>query len=162
MSVDQSILTALTAALSADSENNALRLHLATLLLEGGQPAEALLHYTHILAKQPDHLDALSHAAKAAEAAGFAERAESYRRLYEALSWKQTKGLLDSLGEPSLPEAPPLPDLGRGGQVPPDDRPMPIPQRVGGDEEEDEDEGRWETERPESTLADVAGVEGVK
>ena len=84
MSVDQSILKALESALSNDPENSALRLHLAALHLEAGQPAEALLHYTHILERQPDHLEALPNAAKAAEAIGNTAKAESYRRLYEA------------------------------------------------------------------------------
>src|SRR2546425_270810 len=116
MSVDQSIIAALAAALANDSENMALRLHLASLLLQAGQPAEALLHYSHVLAKQPDHLDALSNAAKAAEAMGDTAKVEGYRRLYEALSWKQTKGLLDSLEDRTLPDVPPLPPVGRSGQ----------------------------------------------
>lgn len=163
MSVDNSILAALTAALANDPENMALRLHLAGLLLEAGQSAEALQHYTQILMKQPDHLDALPNAAKAAEAAGDKARADSYRRLYEALSWKQTKGLLDSLEERPLPDVPPLLPIERTETIPPDDRPTPIAQRVGGDEDEEEDdEGRWEIERPTITLEDVAGMEEVK
>src|SRR5437879_1499560 len=125
MAVDPSVLLALTTALEADNSNLPLRLHLAALLLDAGRANEALEHYIHILAKQPDHLEALSKAAQAADALGDTPKAESYRRLHEALSWKQAKGLLDGMVDRPLPDAPPGERSGRTPAVPPDDRPIP-------------------------------------
>src|SRR5690349_7976946 len=97
MAVDPSVILALTTALEADTNNVPLRLHLAALLLEAGRANEALEHYIAILARQPDHLESLSKAAQAADALGDTAKADGYRRLHEALSWKQAKGLLDGI-----------------------------------------------------------------
>src|SRR5579871_2330775 len=160
MPIDPSILLALSTGLEKDPDNIPLRMHLAAMLLEGGQAVEALNHYGVVLNRQPDHLEALSRAAQAAELSGDTQRAESYRRLKEALSWKQTKGLIDGLEDRPLPEK--LAGTERSGQLPLDDRPLPVAQSAEGDAWEMEGVEVWETEIPEVTLADVAGMEEVK
>lgn len=106
MPVDPTIIAALEAALQGDAENVNLRLYLAGMLLESGRAAEALAHYTQILARQPAQLEALQNAALAAERVGETDRAAGYKRLYEALSWDRTKNLLNDPEEARLNETP--------------------------------------------------------
>lgn len=154
MSPDPGVIAVLTAAVENDPDNTPLRLHLAEMLTQAGQPSAALEHYAAVLARQPDHLDALRSAADAADATGDPIRAQGYRRLHESLSWNRTKNLLDGLEAPG-------PDLG-----PPPARPTP-PERVAVPLEDgpmfaEGDEDRFETERPTVTLDDVAGMAEVK
>src|SRR5262245_49802687 len=86
MPIDPTIITVLLSAVENDPENNALRLHLAALLFDSGRMEEVLNHCVVILTSQPDHTEALSYAARAAEAVGDEKRAEGYRRLLRALS----------------------------------------------------------------------------
>ncbi|HLK56078.1 MAG TPA: ATP-binding protein [Chthonomonadaceae bacterium] len=168
MAVDQSVIRALATALEADTNNLPLRLHLAALLLEAGRANEALEHYAVVLARQPDHLEALSKAAQAAQTLGDTTRAEGYRRLHEALSWKQAKGLVDGIEDRPLPETPDGERNTRQPAIPPDDRPIPLSVGSFEDaeiepfEEEEEKASPWEIERPGITLTDVAGMEEVK
>lgn len=162
--MDQSVIAALTAALDADKENLALRSHLAALLLEAKRPAEALEHLAHVLVREPDNVDALSKAAQAADATGETARAESYRRLVDALSWKRTKGLIDSMGEePSLPSQSPSRDPETRASWRQEER-VPVPQTADGEDYgwEEDPADKWQTERPSITLKDVAGMEEVK
>lgn len=105
MATDPSVILALTSALDSDAGNNALRVHLAALSLESSFAKEAPDHCKVVLAAQPDNVEALKQASAEAAAIGDAARCESFRRLYEALTWQQTRGLLDER------EVPPLPDL---------------------------------------------------
>lgn len=165
MSVDPSVIAAIAAAVEADPGNIGLRMHLSTLFLDAGRAQEALDACRAVLARQPDHVEALACAARAADAVGDTDAALGYRKLYDALGWKQTKGLLDDI--PSRP----LPDSA-SPRLPADDRPLPersendrrVPLgRYAAEDDEDEDtEEDWETERPGITLADVAGMEDVK
>jgi len=84
MPLDPAVRAALEAALGADPKATALRLHLASALLEAGDGAEALSHFTHVLAADPSHVEALRGAARAARACGD-PRAEAYERLLAAL-----------------------------------------------------------------------------
>jgi AAA+ superfamily predicted ATPase len=155
----------MTTAVGADPGNVGLRLHLATLLLDAGRGAEALEACRTILSGQPDHLEALSCAARAAEAAGDSAASIGYRKLYDALGWKQTKGLLDEFPDHQVPNAPSVPEMPSL-----DDRPSPQGQDNGrrvplgrySSDDDKEDDGEWEIERPGITLADVAGMEEVK
>jgi SpoVK/Ycf46/Vps4 family AAA+-type ATPase len=161
MPVDPSVIAAISAALSSDPDNTALRLHLGALYLEDGKPAEALEQYSVILAKQPDHLEALEKAAAAAEASGDSIRAHGYRRLHESLSWNRAKNLIDNL-EPPTDEPEPLTaeevvdSLARLGL---DDQGPRVPVFESHD---DRQQGAWDAERPEVTLKDVAGMNEVK
>src|ERR1700722_19690516 len=85
MAPDPSLLRALDAAVAADSSNPAIRIHLASLLLEADRPGEALSHLQVILASQPDHLEALALAARAASASGDTDLAKRWQRLHDAL-----------------------------------------------------------------------------
>ncbi|HLJ55014.1 MAG TPA: ATP-binding protein [Chthonomonadaceae bacterium] len=162
MPTDPTVLAALSTALESDAENVPLRLHLAGLLLESGRAQEALGHSATVLAAQPDHVEALKVASAAAAQTGDAAKADGFRRLHEALSWKQTAGMLDGLGIPPLPDVPSIPGAPRA-DPPPDDRLERSGIRIGGPLEEDaEPRGSWEIERPSVTLADVAGMNEVK
>ncbi len=81
MSVDPSVAAALEAAIAADPQNPALRVHLASLLVMAGDPARALEHAQAALAVAPDDAGALAAAYEAAVALGDRTRAESYERL---------------------------------------------------------------------------------
>jgi SpoVK/Ycf46/Vps4 family AAA+-type ATPase len=58
MPVDPELLAGLRAAVEAVPDNLALRLHVATLLLEAGQPAESLEHSSAVLALVPGQREA--------------------------------------------------------------------------------------------------------
>jgi len=156
MPVDPSVIAALSAAVSSDPDNVALRLHLASLYLDGGSPAEALEHLTTILGKQPDHLEALEKAAVAADKLGDAIRAHGYRRLRESLSWNRAKSLIDDISPEESEEPPTDRQEARLGI---DDRGPRVPVY---EKAENTESGAWEAERPEVTLADVAGMAEVK
>lgn len=178
MPVDPTIISAMKSAVDGDPDNLALRLHLASLLLESEQPQDALMHCAFVLAKQPAHLEALQKAMQAAEASGDKERATGYRSLYEALSWNQTKNMLDDI------EDRPLPESSRPTQKYADNSTLSgsfdtssdrNPNKKNEDSHQDNDpfllregsddsdtRGVWEAEEPDMTLADVAGMEEVK
>lgn len=161
MPVDPSIIIpAIAAAVEADPGNAALRLHLAGLLLQSGRAPEALEQCAAVLDKQPDNLEALRLAGDAADAAGDAIRAHGYRRLHEGLSWNRTKGLIDDIGGEDRPPPDAPAPLGLSADRRENLPPAAVPVREEGDG--DDDEGRWQTERPAVTLADVAGMADVK
>src|SRR5581483_11523505 len=86
MPVDRTVIDAITTAVEADPANVALRLHLVSLLIDAARPADALEHCGAVLRQEPDNVDALEKAVRAATAAGDTKRAESYRRLLTALT----------------------------------------------------------------------------
>lgn len=156
MAVDPSIIAALSIALNGDPDNIALRLHLASLLLDDKKPAEALEQYALVLSKQPDLLEALEKAAVAATECGDVLRAHSYRRLYESLSWNRAKNLID---DGATDEDLKANDSEPHARMALDYVGPRIPVR---EEKEETDPTGWEVERPEITLSDVAGMAEVK
>ena len=114
-------------AVEAEPGNAALRLHLAGLLLESGTAREALDQAATVLSGQPDNLEALRLASKAAEAAGETERARSYMRLLNALMGQSAKSLVEDAFADAEP--PPPPDFPEEGT-----RPQPSGTDVGGGE----------------------------
>jgi len=79
MSVDPELLRGLRASVESAPENVPLRLHLAAMLVDADEPAEALDHCAVILAREPAHREALRIAALAAEAAEDGERGDAER-----------------------------------------------------------------------------------
>jgi SpoVK/Ycf46/Vps4 family AAA+-type ATPase len=75
------VTAALEAAVSADPDNPALRVHLASLLLMSGDAQRALAHAKAALSVTPDDTEALVVARDAAQAGGEKELAERYGRL---------------------------------------------------------------------------------
>lgn len=164
MPTDPTVIAVLAAAAEKDPENIALRLHLISLLIEADQMSQALKHCGDVLNTQPDNVEALRFAARAAEATGETRRAEAYRRLLAAL-------------DPPLPQPPDIPRSSLDEADWPTDlsfiaeekTPAPLPAGVASpldsleltwqDEEKQE---FWEAEQPDVTLADVAGMEEVK
>jgi SpoVK/Ycf46/Vps4 family AAA+-type ATPase len=149
------VIAAILAAVQADPGNSALRVHLAELFLKANDHGQALDHASQVLALQPDHRDALRIAAAAAEESGDKIRAHGYQRLLDALGWNQAKGLIEGAG---------IEDKGDlEAQENSSSEEEPIRMRYSESSESDEDgQERFETERPEVNLADVAGMEEVK
>src|SRR3954447_21283828 len=136
MSVDPSVTDALERAIAGDPGNVALRLHLASLLVVGGDPGRALEHAQSVLAVSPSSTEALATARDAARALGDSARAQEYGRLLGALD--------GGMAVPAAPGPPPA-----NG---PDDDVADLCQI---DELE-------EALGPRVTLADVGGLEDVK
>jgi SpoVK/Ycf46/Vps4 family AAA+-type ATPase len=68
MPVDPELLAGLRAAVEAVPDNLALRLHVATLLLDAGRPAESLEHSSAVLALDPGQREAVELADRATAA----------------------------------------------------------------------------------------------
>ena len=188
MNIDPSVIAALEAAIEADPENSALRLHLASLEIQRGEAARALSQVQAILAVAPTHLEALSLAARAATACHRKEAAAGYRQLLAALAPELADATPDAAAGPrdqepkpaSAPAATKLsPAPGEEAKAPAE----PTASEASGAEDDGEDDsaprgkvvplkvvrggggsaaGLAETETPEVTLADVAGLEQVK
>jgi len=159
--VDPTIIAALRNAVQADAENIPLRLYLAGLLIGADRQEEALREASTVLARQPDNLEALRIAAKAADGLGDTTRAEGYRRLLRALGGSETE-----TAESAPTSDPPARDYTREEEV---DEPEAIPLRltdsffgISGDPERASAEELIESEEPRVTLASVAGMEAVK
>ena len=148
MSVDPSIIAAIAAAVESSPDSTPLRLHLATLLLDADRPQEALDQCAIILIREPDNREALRKAADAAFKSGDTIRAVSYGRLLDALGSSLVGENTPSLSSPPTPR--PSERMTNEGRVP----------ISSGDD--DEQPLHWETEKPDITLADVAGMEAVK
>lgn len=165
MSIDPSIILAIEAAANADPENMALRSHLASLLLAAGRCPEALAACRVVLSRRPDDFSTLDTAARSAEMAGDLEAAAGYRKLHEALGWKQTQGMLNEFDKPAL-----LADQSQPGNIRSDEEvnsDLRSPARVRADgtvagEDPSDSMDAWGMERVTLTLADVAGMEDVK
>jgi SpoVK/Ycf46/Vps4 family AAA+-type ATPase len=84
--MQDAILDALRKTLSQDPNNLPLRVHFVELLAEARQWQEALAEAQCVLAEKPDDAATLRFAAQACEALGNIVRAESYRRMADALS----------------------------------------------------------------------------
>jgi ATPase family associated with various cellular activities (AAA)/AAA+ lid domain len=67
--IDPELLEGLEAAVAVSPDNVPLRLHLGSLFLEAGRPADALEQCAAVLLRVPDHRDALELAARATMAA---------------------------------------------------------------------------------------------
>ena len=160
MSSNSSVLTALNAAIAANPGDAALRMHVASMLLEEGQAEAALSHYSAVLALDPVNLDALRGAATAAERAQQPARASAYRTLASSLG-----------GTVTAPPAPPTPPAEVVLRTVPPPAPTSVPGtpprlrviqggvEAPGDSTPDDSDL---LERPEITLADVGGLEQVK
>lgn len=153
MAIDKSILTAIAAAVEAEPENVALRLHLASLLFEDAQFGESLKQSQIVLANEPINTDALKKAADSAEKLGDLGKAESYRKVLNALRGEK---------ETEKPKPIYAPKFSAGddwADVLTDDDSEKIALKDGDAEEKD---FLFETETPDIKLSDVAGMEAVK
>jgi len=170
MSSDPNVIAAILAAVQASPENTALRLHLVTLLIAAARFEEALQHCGVVLNAEPDNLAALRLAAQAADGAGDTRRAESYRRLAQALGGAVELSPEPTNATPSVDDEIWPSDLNLPESTLEPDAELPPPLRLTNGPEsfdlawESEQPGEefWEAERPEITLADVAGMVEVK
>jgi SpoVK/Ycf46/Vps4 family AAA+-type ATPase len=155
MSALDSVISALGAAVTANPKDPALRLHLASVLVEAGQPAVALEHYAAVLALDPVNLAALKGAATAAEQSNDTARAAAYRKLHASLAGEAQPAPVMTIPSiaPSAPSAPPA-------------QPPKLRVIQGGvassNEAEPEQEELEEDLVPNVTLADVGGLAEVK
>ena len=147
---DPGVLESIAALVEKDPGNASLRCHLADLLLANGQAVESLSHAAAVLAHRPDDVVALGIAARAADAIGDREKAESYRRLVAALG-----ATTPPAPAPATAEPPQATQTGEGSS----------PGRVGlrlVEGNRVDDETCVEAEPSPVTLRDVAGMEAVK
>lgn len=152
MGADPSVLDVLRAAVEADKGNIALRLHLASLLIDVGEPLEALQHCQMVLATNPDHRNALGTAAKAAESAGDSIKASGYNKLIRGLGWNQAADLFSDVKDD---------DHESLGEDAPNEEALRLSHygALDGDELAEDSLDFLESD---VTLADVAGLEHVK
>jgi AAA+ superfamily predicted ATPase len=151
MSALDSVISALGAAVTANPKDPALRLHLASVLVDAGQPAAALEHYAAVLALDPVNLAALKGAATAAEKNDDTVRAAAYRKLHASLAGEPLPApvtVIPSVAPPATPAQPPRLRVIQGGVS------------SGGDVEPEEEPE--EDLIPSVTLADVGGLTEVK
>jgi AAA+ superfamily predicted ATPase len=129
------VIAGLYAAVEALPADSALRVHLGQLLMAEGRSEEALRQAEEALRLTPSDSGALVLAADAAEAEALTDRADEYRRLHDALESPSTGSSenADAAAEPVKLFA-----VGGTGGADPD------------------------TERPQVTLDDVAGMDDVK
>ena len=139
MSSDPSVVAAIEAAVAAAPGNVALRVHLAQLLVDAGRADAALDHARAALGHDPVNLEALGIAALAAGLTGETRAAAGYERLLSSL---QPTSSVTGPTETSQQQQPSIdaPDA-----------------NVDDDHAFDAD-----IERPNVTLADVAGMTTVK
>lgn len=165
MPLDQAVIDALSRAVAADPDNVQLALHLATLLLDDDQAAEALRRCQLVLDARPDEVAALVLAARASRALGDVEKAGRFKRIADAMSLAAADGKPGSAepdsASPDDGEASETTDSGRSSDIPDaaTERPKVTPLRL---VEGGLSEGAWTAERPTLKLADVAGMEQVK
>lgn len=172
--MDPSVIAVITAAVQTSPDNLALRVHLATLLAQAERWLESLEQAQTILARQPDHLEALGLAARACEILGENERAESYRRLLNALGGKAQPESSATSSQSSSPTSS-QPDLNTIPRFTEDGRPIPRfsdngtgsintsqPEALKVTTDDQDEILEYEVEGPKVTLADVAGMQEVK
>jgi len=155
MPVDPSVIQALESALAAAPENDALRLHLAELLVQAGRPDDALTHAVRIIGNNPADVSALRLGAAAALALGMDEQAGNYRRLADAMSdAPPPSAVINSASEGHGRITP------DGQEYAPDTADELL--RRWGDSVPPSEPEIGTTSRPSITLADVAGMNEVK
>jgi predicted Zn-dependent protease len=103
MSVDKSLISVLSSAVETDSQNIALRIHLASLLFSDNQFDLALFHYQQVLNQEPTNIEALDKAAQSAEKSGEIKKAAGYRKLFNALTG-QSKPQKSDNNSPPVPK----------------------------------------------------------
>lgn len=159
MSIDPSLIEALRKAVENDPENVSLRLHLAQVLLGASQAAEAIEHSTFVLARQPDHLDALKLAFESATALGDPLKAASYKNLYESIGLRRAQSMFDAAGvEEATDPSAKMSDVESADFEDASEEEDPVRLEAVGSRGGD----LFDAERPTITLADVAGMEAVK
>ncbi|HMS53763.1 MAG TPA: ATP-binding protein [Fimbriimonadaceae bacterium] len=139
---DPGLIDALQLAVEASPEVLPLRVHLCEILSKAGRHDEALIQVNEILRRKPDSIAALQIGATSAMEAGQRDLAESYQRMSAALG-RDASIVEDGPPVSGFPDEPSERlKLGHlsvgGGSVP------------------------TETERPVTTLKDVAGLADVK
>lgn len=168
MSDRQSVIEVLTKAVEANPNDVSLRLHLSSLLLEENENEKALEQACAVLNLQPDNLEALEKAGRAANALGQFEKANGYKRLRDALSGKkdaEQKAITpfddftdDILFNEFIDDEPKTP-ISAGPMFDFDDD---FEDKQFDDMLLDDGDEIWEVEEPDIRLDDVAGMEKVK
>jgi SpoVK/Ycf46/Vps4 family AAA+-type ATPase len=160
MPPDPDLFRALEAAVTADPTNAALRVHLAGLLLEADQPADALGHLELVLRDQPDHVEALGLAATAGGAIGD-HRALGWARLHASLTGSGTTEQVSTDDGAQVDGVHVDPARDKSERLPSDDGDGITPEGVDWDRFLD-DVLREAGQLPPVTLADVGGLNEVK
>lgn len=182
MAVDPAVRAALESVLAASPDNAAVRLHLASLLIDE-DPRQALHHCGIVLSAEPDNCQGLELGARAARGAGEPGRAAGYEHLLAALGGSTST----AAAGPAAASPPPAnaaavrpTDPMPPGPAPGPDRPVARPPEPTRMEREplaeseaiaaeqaidaflEEILGSADVEAPLVTLADVAGLDEIK
>ena len=166
MGANDPVIVALEAALEKEPADPALTAHLAGLLLADDRASEALLCCRAALERAPADRALLGLAARAAEASG-AGSAGGYRALLGALGEGEEPEASapppasDAAPDPAVSAPPPASDPAPATDPDPDPPVVPL-RAIDGGRPDDDSDGPARFERPEVTLADVGGLEGVK
>jgi len=80
------LISALEAAVASTPGNDALRVHLAELLVQTARFEEALIHATVVIGRNPVDVAALHVASEAARGLGKEEQAAAYMRIIDAVA----------------------------------------------------------------------------
>jgi len=168
MPLDPIVVDALNRAVAAEPNNTQLALHLATLLLDNAQAAQALQLCQQVLDAKPDEVAALALAARASRALGDTEKANRFQRMADAMARSDSGNPPASAPSASLPsddddgEDPDETDSPESSDDESDSEPQRtkvVPLRV---VEGGLSQGAWNVEKTTLKLADVAGMEQVK
>ena len=177
VAVDPAVRAALESVLAASPDNRAVRLHLASLLLDE-DPRVALHHCGVVLSAEPDNCQGLELGARAARAAGEPGRASGYERLLGALGSTSPPATTPPATSPQAtsspatdPQATDPPGPGQPRRPDPAPSPMqrePLAEGDAIDAEQaidaflEEILGANDVEAPLVTLAEVAGLDDIK
>jgi AAA+ superfamily predicted ATPase len=145
------VIAALEAAVATAPGETALRLHLAELLTTAGNHARALHHVREILTRDPGHVPALklfTRLRSSAASSGARDDERADRQENDENEDEEAEG--DEDDEPRA--------IGGGGKS----NVVQLSLLAGGRRPKDDASPFFEIERPEISLADVAGMEKVK
>jgi SpoVK/Ycf46/Vps4 family AAA+-type ATPase len=156
MAPNPAVIASIEASVASDPANFALRVHLADLLLDADRGQDALAQLEVVLQSQPDDIEALGLAGRAALIVGD-PRAPGWKRLHQALTGSPSDAPEGT--EAVLPESGSHPDPPIG----------PVPAEPGASSSEEPDWDRFLKEvlidaghQETITLADVGGLVEVK
>ncbi|SMB96862.1 ATPases of the AAA+ class [Deinococcus hopiensis KR-140] len=167
--VNDAVLQSLAQSLQADPDNDDLRLHLASLLLQNGRASETLPLAQHVLARQPAHVEALKLAYWSADETGDPAKAAGYQQLLNALTGVQVARpgehpALDPDGQYAYSSRDLNPSDANSARAAPPTPPANKARALRVQEPGDPRDASPFTEPhlPRVTFADVAGMQGVK
>lgn len=159
--MNESVISALQAALSANPDDQSICLHLAELLNQAGRSQEAAKYFDQLLQNDPANLDALKGAYQSAIINNETDKAAGYKKLITALGGDNTDQANNKINPSSSPRQDNVAHLANNTNVDTDKHEEAQKMRVM-EKPDNVAVGPWEDFEPPITLADVGGMEEVK